>query len=439
VLAIREELKVEALDELHRILQSSAFRSSPRCQQFLRFVVEQAVEGRYELLKERMIGIEVFGRDPSYQTEGDSVVRVRASDVRRRLMQYYSTRGNSMSFRIDLPAGSYVPTFREDSEVSEASKTEATEEVLDIEVKPDLPQPPATVVVQEASPRRNHRWQMILATCLVAAVAAICIKSFSSRHEISSGATADGVLREFWNPAISDSKPILICIGSPITYTYSKKYRAEYLRENHLEESQTQQVAIVPADPAIAKSNIVPVMQQYVGAGDANAATILSALFGRLGKATEFRIAPETSYAELSDTPVVLIGAFTNRWTMETMNATPFGFLEKDSIFIIEERSGQKRIWTPPQIRFDGKTEVDYAIVSRLLDSKTGQFLVTAAGITNYGSRAAGYFLTRSELLSKGLKGAPADWSHKNIQFVLKTQIVDGSPTAPEVVAREIW
>ena len=249
------------------------------------------------------------------------------------------------------------------------------------------------------------------------------MRSFSNPHKIASAAAADSVLQEFWSPAIADSKPILICIGSPITYTYSKMYRAEYLRENHMEEQQTQQVVILPADPAVAKANVVPVLHQYVGAGDANAATILSALFGQLGKATEFRIAPETSYAELSDTPAVLIGAFTNRWTIETMNATPFGFREKDSVFIIEERSGQKRIWTPPQIRFDGKTDVDYAIVSRLLDPKTGQFLVTAAGITNYGSRAAGYFLTRPELLNRGLKGAPSDWDRKNIQFVLKTQI----------------
>jgi hypothetical protein len=439
VLAIREELKAEAMDELHRILQSSAFRSSPRCQQFLRFVVEQAVEGHHELLKERMIGIEVFGRDPSYQTEGDSVVRVRATDVRRRLMQYYSTAGNTVSLRIDIPSGSYVPTFLAGADVLADPKRDEAEEAPESEIKPEFPQLPSAATAEAASPRRRYRWYTVLVVCLVTVLAALGIKNVFDRHKISSVATADSVLQQFWSPAITESKPILICIGSPITYTYSKMYRAEYLRENHLEEQQTQQVAILPADPAVAKANVVPVLHQYVGAGDANAATILSTLFGRLGKVTEFRIAPETSYAELSDTPTVLIGAFTNRWTIDAMNATPFGFREKDSTFVIEERSGQKRIWTPPQIRFDGKTEVDYAIVSRLLDSKTGQFLVTAAGITNYGSQAAGYFLTRPELLSKGLKGAPSDWDRKNIQFVLKTQIVDGSPTAPEVVAREVW
>ena len=155
MLAIREELKAEALDELHRILQSSAFRSSPRCQQFLRFVIERAVEGHYELLKERMIGIEVFGRDPSYQTEGDSVVRVRATDVRRRLMQYYFTAGNTVSLRIDIPSGSYVPAFLAASDVLAEPKVDAAQEVLESEIKLELPSLLSAVTVESASPRRS--------------------------------------------------------------------------------------------------------------------------------------------------------------------------------------------------------------------------------------------------------------------------------------------
>lgn len=436
MLAKREDIRVEALDELHRILQSPAFRSSPRCQQFLRFVVEQAVDGHFELLKERMIGIEVFGRDPAYQTEGDSVVRVRATDVRRRLTQYYSTAGDSSRLRIEISAGSYVPTFLPAS----------SPRILEVETHTDTGVSENNLIASVHGPpvpgERDGLLRVIRWPAALTAALFLCLCALGAKLVFGSQRTPQGpdvVLRRFWGPAILDSKPILICIGSPITYTYSRAYRAEYPQTNDVSSTQRPPISILPASPNASASNIVPVVNQYVGAGDANAATLLSALFGRLGKADEFRIAPETSYAELSDTPTVLIGAFTNRWTLETMNSMPFGFREINSIFVIEEHAGQKRTWTPPQIRFDGKTDIDYAVVSRVLDSKTGQFLVTAAGLTNYGSRAAGYFLTRPELLDKGLKGLPSDWEHKNIQFVLKTQIVDGSPTAPEVVARSIW
>jgi ABC-type nitrate/sulfonate/bicarbonate transport system substrate-binding protein len=199
------------------------------------------------------------------------------------------------------------------------------------------------------------------------------------------------------------------------------------------------QIAIRRTNPLSSKVNVVPVIREFVGAGDANAAILLSALFGHFQKTTEFRLASETSYADLSDSPTVLIGAFSNPWTIAMTAATPFGFVEKAYVRSIEERIGKKRLWTSPNLRFDGKTDVDFAIVSRVLNAQTGHFFISAAGITGNGSRAAGYFLTRPDLLAKGLQGAPADWESKNIQFVLRTRIVDGTPSVPEVIAREVW
>jgi hypothetical protein len=106
---------------------------------------------------------------------------------------------------------------------------------------------------------------------------------------------------------------------------------------------------------------------------------------------------------------------------------------------VVQEQTGSKRSWTLPQLGADGKTDEDFAIVSRVLDAETGQFLVTAAGISSFGSRAAGYFLTRPDEMNKELGKAPKGWKQKNLQFVLKTHIVDGAPTAPEVVAVTFW
>src|SRR5581483_952100 len=84
----------EIRQQLDRIRASQPFRSSRRCVVFLNFVVHAALEGRLDSLKERTIGIEVFARDPNYDTNQDPVVRGTASEVRKRLAQYYQTPGH---------------------------------------------------------------------------------------------------------------------------------------------------------------------------------------------------------------------------------------------------------------------------------------------------------------------------------------------------------
>jgi len=94
---------------LREIHDGAAFKGSPRSGQFLRHIVSEAIAGHFDSLKERVIGVEVFGRSPSYDTGGDSIVRVTASDVRKRLLQHYGREGAHSAYRINLPLGSYVP------------------------------------------------------------------------------------------------------------------------------------------------------------------------------------------------------------------------------------------------------------------------------------------------------------------------------------------
>ena len=97
---------------LEKVLASRAFAGSKRTQDFLRLIVGHALEGEVDSLRERMIGAEMFGRPISYDTGSDSVVRVRASEVRKKLALYYSEiKEDHPAVRIELPSGSYVPKF----------------------------------------------------------------------------------------------------------------------------------------------------------------------------------------------------------------------------------------------------------------------------------------------------------------------------------------
>lgn len=97
---------LEALDTL---TVSPAFESSQRAQDFLRYVVEHALDGELDRLKERVIGYALFGRKPDYDTGTDSIVRVTAAEVRKRLEMYYERTAGDQPVTIELPTGSYIP------------------------------------------------------------------------------------------------------------------------------------------------------------------------------------------------------------------------------------------------------------------------------------------------------------------------------------------
>jgi hypothetical protein len=97
---------------LAEIINGPAFKGSHRSQEFLKHIVERALRGDFDDLRERQIGVNLFGRSAAYDTAEDAIVRVTASDVRKRLFQHYGQDGRDSRFKIDLPSGSYIPEFR---------------------------------------------------------------------------------------------------------------------------------------------------------------------------------------------------------------------------------------------------------------------------------------------------------------------------------------
>jgi hypothetical protein len=101
-------------EQLKRVLGSLFFRNSDRYTRLLKYIVDTALRGDTALLKERLIGMNVFGRDASYDTVKDNVVRIAAAEVRGRLVRYYALPEHRSEVRIILSAGSYVPQFASD-------------------------------------------------------------------------------------------------------------------------------------------------------------------------------------------------------------------------------------------------------------------------------------------------------------------------------------
>ncbi len=97
--------------QLDRISSSDEFRKCPQLLRFLRFAVREALSGRDGGSKERLIGMEVFGRPADYDAGADPVVRVEARRLRRKLAEYYARGGRQDTVEIRMPTGGYLPKF----------------------------------------------------------------------------------------------------------------------------------------------------------------------------------------------------------------------------------------------------------------------------------------------------------------------------------------
>ena len=179
---------------LARVLNSEAFRASQRCQDFLRHVVSHVLSGNGNSLKERNIATDVFGRGPNYNSAEDSFVRVKASEVRRRLATYYASSNPEDVLRIELPLGTYVPQFF-------PIEAHPVEIVLHApEVMSELRAVPVAY--------RRPRWFLGIAAVLSLGAIGVLWQWFRPQS----------ALDEFWSPILKTANPLLIFLPIPTSY-----------------------------------------------------------------------------------------------------------------------------------------------------------------------------------------------------------------------------
>jgi len=419
----------EIQEQVEDILHSVPFRTSRQCQDLFRYIVEHSLAGTEESLRERVIGIEVFGRVPNYDTSEDPVVRLRAADIRKRLAQYYQAQNAPKKWKIDIPTGSYKAQFR-------PSELASSHVALVVESAPlEVPVANQDTLAGSTPPKqRKSRWPLILvAGSLVAAVVGLVLgrTSIYSRN----------VVDLFWEPVLANSRPVLICTGSNRVYRLAEAARARYRKSHARRSDATPSLEmLVPQEELkdFAGEDFIPVQATYLTIGDASSTSQISSFLTGRHHPFDLRFGSDLSFGDLREGSAVLIGAFNNSWTLNMTNSLRFVFEDGDSPQMhVQDRLDRSRSWWP---KFsNGKFSEDYAIVSRILDSKTGTVLVTVAGLDHTGTRAAGEFVTSPQLIAEFVKHAPNNWSQKNLQIVLHTNVVNDIPGLPTVVAEHYW
>lgn len=403
-----------------RLLASPAFRASKRCHRFLEYVIREMLAGNAGTIKERTLATEVFDRSPAWDSGGDdTIVRVGAREVRKRLAQYYnSPEGMQEKIRIELPLGSYVPEIvRVDYAPAHALARLA--EPIDVEVPP-----------HSTPRRRGYGTWFAAAAVLVVAVAAP--GAYFALHK-------RGLFDQFWAPYVRSSEPILVGVASPVVYRPSlRAYALNGTKWGPPTSLTVQPLRLSPKE--LTGSDFVPIEDEYLAFGDSVAATSMQLLLAQHSREARLRFASHIDFSEFREGPVILIGAFTNRWTVELTQHFRFHFgYDRNWIPAILDSKNAARNWNIPQKQENGSSPEDYFLVCRLPSSPSGTPVLIAGGVEQFGTEAAGRFLSDPARMNGVLKTFGKEWPNKNLEFVMHAKVIEDSPAAPELVASYMW
>jgi hypothetical protein len=412
--------------QLERLVAHPLFANSKRYPALLAYAVEQTLLGNASDLKERSIGIEVFGRSPSYDANADPVVRITAGEVRKRLSQYYYDSAHEGELLIELPIGSYVPVFRlpEPRIADRPPEPPTPSDPAEAAADPSVPASPPPSPAEAPAFPSPWRLRWLVAALFVVLSGALGL-GIGLRYRATPPPPPPSNIDRFWEPVISSENPATFCLGEPA---------------NNIDTDSINDYQAPVSKPQPEKLYVRLHYSGNLALADVVTLTRTAAALEMHHKSFRVEPASEATFAQLREGPSILIGAFDNIWTLRVTQKLRFGFESKNGVAsLVDRKSPQATSWATAWDLPYEKLARDYALVARIHDATTGQPVIIAAGISEEGTEAAGEILYNPEYLDSLLAKAPPDWDKKNLEAVIETQVIQGHSGPPNVLAVETW
>jgi hypothetical protein len=433
------------LEEMDYLLADPAFKHSRRCTLLLRGLVERALVGNFEGIKERILGVEVFGRNPSYDTNADPIVRMTANEIRKRLAQFYNQPNHHRTLEVSLFPGSYLLDF----EFEPPEKLPRNEQLEDVPSEPQsFAETPAAMLETDpgdsvaeiasignseslASPEILHisepsasgkakqpfsvlrrKWAgyacMLLALFAIGAVL-VTSSLFRSTQYL------------FWKPLLK-SKSIFICISDDYPIQREKTGAQGQDASDAIDSRKT------PLTTDSTRSVNFPWFEEV------NAAHRVSVLLAEAKHPTTLRPSSQLGFWSFRQSPAILIDSADNRWSSIFLSNLRFSVRvdpEAHTLWIQDAQNPSKREWTS-----NGFAQTDYAVITRFISPETGNWIVAISGLSSNGTDAASKVLTEPSfdfLLPRKVRSA------KNFQIVMKANEISGVTAQPQILAFYSW
>lgn len=426
--------KEDCLSALQAVLTSPQFRRSSQLRRFLSYVVQQTLEGADVSLSEQQIGVSLFGRRPSYDTSSDNIVRVYASEIRKRLEIYYENEGKLADVRIEIPRGAYKPLFtRMAAEVDEPI----------VEPEPDTAPSPAEVpgdMVAAIPPQRDRRL-LILAALLCFAVLGAIIQSVRV-HWLQNRLqpwTAGSATSSFWQPFFQGPHETVVVLADTNFAMAQDLAGYRFTLTDYLNQAYLRELPHIPGVAADEKTieTLIPVISNRNSGSVSDFRTAQRILALAPGSSLlRLEFARDFSAETLRHGSTILLGSSrSNPWSGVMQDKLFYrleSFASRSTMQVrnIKPRPGEKDVYltSSDPNRTDG-----YCIVA-LLPSPGGEGrTLLIAGTDSQATESGGEFLTREDSLRKLQQTLGTNLSQP-FQLLLRTSRAAGSPLSTEIV-----
>jgi hypothetical protein len=412
---------------LERVIASPQLRRAARMREFLWFVGQRVLAGGSEQIPEQEIGAQVFGRQPGYDTSVDNIVRVNATDLRRRVDEYFATDGARELLIFEIPRGSYKPVFRKRAP-TRRQQGPAKASVMLVE-----PQ------VSTAANTNSSVVMLSAATTLILALAFSCVvlwkqnRALLAPHYASSSTPA---LSSFWSPFLA-ARPNTDIILADTTFSLIEDITREpipldsYLSRNYINEIQS------PSLSADRRADLALIAARNYGSlGDFHVAQLILQL-DPLAKSLRLYYARDYTPPLIKQDSVILLGSRkSNPWVDLFANRLNFTieYDPKKEISYIRNRKpsvGEPSIYIMPP---GPDPTSGYSVVAYLPNPERNGKVLLVAGTGSEATESAGEFITSEQQLESfqqllHVKTLPY------FEVVLRTTHLNSTPMSAQVVA----
>lgn len=381
----------EARQQLERVLASETFRQTGSLRRLLAYLGEKSLNGEADQLKEYTIGIEAFGKPPSYNPQHDASVRVQAAKLRQKLEEYYRTEGLADPVVIRFPKGRFK---------------------LEFLPARHAPAPPRALWVHAG-------WA-------AAVVLAIALAIVVVRAPRSHGVVWNAALEEIWEPFLQSRRPLMICLGTPMFAHLGPVFLRDPVVNEPREIEGSQFLAILrrqfPGWP-VTPSYI------YTGIGEAMGAVELVRLLGSRGREAVIKRSHNVLWEDVEKHDVIFLGSTKFNPQLKDLPGGLDLIMQPGRIVNLKPRPGE-----PEQLQGlwpDGEPWrlEDYALITRIRGlHQRGEIMILGANSTE-GTLAAVSYVTQpshaADLVSRLKRGGRMP---RHYQVVLHTRLKQGTP-----------
>lgn len=429
---------------LDAVLHSPSFRSSKQCQALLRYIVEHTLAEEDHLLRERVIGTNVFQRAPDYDTGNDPVVRARAGEVRKRLAQHYLLEtGPAHEIRIDIPSGSYQATFedfaRHEESAPPADAEAAAKTTPAVENTAELS--PADLV---AAPEPAGKLSLLLSPRSINLVLLLLCVLFAAGWYFAAAANKRAAVPWPMNQLVDEHEQATVVLAD-VSYSLRLLNDQSISFDKYLDRSFIRQVLPEQMSPGETRLFDYLSASRITSIADVHAAATFTQLAGPYARNLSFRSARDLRPPDLTHGNLIFVGASSsNPWVQLYEDTLNFHVVDQiaSGEYSIKNRAplaGEQNNYTISALT--GTSGEDYATIALLPNREGNGKVLIIQGLRMEGTEAAIHLLLDRELRAK-LQSKLTALNHGQqpdfFEVLVHAQSVAGAPIAVDCVAARI-